>query len=177
MEFVLYSEKTVAQCVSALNERLQGRGGKYNLDGWTEKGGKFALSLESPVFPPSLPRILRRTELRGVVEKDGAQTVIQGIVPDGVTPVGRVWIYGALLILGVFMVLAGQLVVALTLLPLGVALYVPMKGDYVNSELLLNEVQRLLKARYTPIVSSTTSDGGAARATARSSTSRRSTGR
>lgn len=177
MEFVLYSEKTVAQCVSALNERLQGRGGKYNLDGWTEKGGKFALSLESPVFPPSMPRIMRRTELRAIAEKEGAQTVIQGIVPDGVTPVGRVWIYAAMIILGLFMVLANQLVVALTLIPLGVALYVPMKGDYVNSELLLNEVQRLLKARYTPIVSTTTSEGSAGKATARSSTSRRSTGR
>jgi len=181
VKFTLYSEKTPAQCISALNERLQGRGGKYNLNGWTEKGGKFALSLETPIFSPPLPRVRRRTELRGIVEKEGGVTVIRGIVPDGVTPVGRVWVYGALFIAGIFIVLAKQLLVALMLIPLGVALYIPMKGDYVNCELLLNEVQRILKARYTPPTVSPASESGTARSagrsSARGSTTRRSAGR
>lgn len=184
MKFVLYTEKTVPQCISALNERLSGRSGKYNLNGWTDKEGKFALSLESVVFPPPLPKIVRRTELRAVLEKQSGQTVIRGIVPDGVTPVGRAWIYAIIGILCLFMILANQLVLALALIPLGIALYIPMKGDYVNSELLLAEIQRTLKAKYTPVVTAASADSGTRRSArssdrpaGRSSSTRRSAGR
>lgn len=179
----MYTEKTVPQCISALNERLSGRGGKYNLDGWTDKEGKFALSLESPVFPPPLPKVVRRTELRAILEKHSGQTVIRGIVPDGVTAVGRAWIYTIIIILWLFMILVNQLVLALILIPLGIALYIPMKGDCVNSELLLAEIQRTLKAKYTPIVTPNSDAGtrrsarSSERAPGRSSTTRRSASR
>lgn len=151
MEFVLYSEKTVAACMSALTDRLQGSSGKHKLDGWIEKSGKFALSLESSVMPRISDKLTRRTELRARIEKENGQTVIRGSVPDGVTPIARAWIYAALILLGIMMILADQLMIALALIPVGIVLYFPTKGDYVNSDLLIGEVQRTLKAKFTPI--------------------------
>ena len=44
MRFILYSEKTVAQCLTSINARMhvKGSGSRPTLDGWVEKNGAFS---------------------------------------------------------------------------------------------------------------------------------------
>lgn len=148
MQFTYYTEKTVAQCMSALNERLQQKGtaSRPGLDGWVEKSGNFSLAVSSKVAK----RFPRTTRLQGKAERLGGMTVIKGSVADGVTPREQIVIVGALALVGLFIISTGNLLPGLIAIAAGVALNIPLMGDYQNSQILTNEVQRTLKARTTP---------------------------
>ncbi len=148
MQFTLYTEKTISQCMLALNERLHS-GGRSGLAGWVEKSGSFSLTATSTVARS----FKRTTRLSAKVERQGSVTIIKGYVSDGVAPRQQAIIFGALVLAGLLLTFAGGM-----LLPGAVAiaaafiLYIPLAGDYQNSETLMHEVQRTLKAKNTPPV-------------------------
>ncbi len=148
MRFTLYTEKTVPQSMSAINGRLQAKetASRPALDGWIEAGGGFSLQVTMPV----IGKFGRTTRLKGHVERQPGITVVRGVVPGGSSPRERVVALGALALLGVLIAAAGSPLLALLLIPGGFVLYLPMAGDYANGPLLVNEVQRTLKAKTTP---------------------------
>ncbi len=141
MNFVYYSEKTVSQCMLALNERLHQKSGK--MDGWVEKNGNFSISVKTTV----LRRFSRSTRLNGHVEKENGVTVVRGYVSDGADPRNRYIIFGILVLLGVLLALAGFLLIGLIVIAVILPLNIPLEGDYINSDTLTGEVQRTLKAK------------------------------
>ena len=148
MRFVLYTEKTPAQALSALNARLQAResASRAGLDGWIEKSGGFALSVSSPV----VGRFSRRTVMQGKIERENGVTLVRGDVASGVERQGQIIVFVALALLALILFLSGNVAPALLIIPLGAYLYIPMNGDLHNSTVLMNELQRTLKARQTP---------------------------
>ena len=144
MRFVLYTDKTVAQCMTALNSRMQAKGSR--LDGWVEKNGHFSLSTSCSVAR----RFWRRTHLRGTASREDGYTVIKGYVPDGVSRQGQMVIFGALLLIGVVLAASGNLLPAVIAVFATGALYIPLTGDRINSTVLMSEVQRTLGAKATP---------------------------
>lgn len=147
MRFILYTEKTPAQALTAINTRMQSKesSARNSLGGWIEKNGAFSLNVATPV----IGRFERRTVMRGRIERENGLTVVQGDVPHGVDKQGQLIVFIALALLGVLILTSGN-AIALVMIPLGAYLYVPMNGDRANSEILMNELQRTLKARQTP---------------------------
>jgi hypothetical protein len=145
---VLYTEKSVSQCMTALNARMQARpsGSRLALDGWVEKNGRFSLSTSCRVAR----RFRRRTHLRGTAVRDEGYTVIRGYVPDGVSREGQAVIFGALLLVGAVLAASGNLLPAVIAVFATGALYIPLTGDRINSTILMSEVQRALGAKATP---------------------------
>jgi len=146
LRFTYYTEKTISQCMLALNERIHS---SSKLEGWTEKSGSFALAASCKVAR----RFNRTTRLQAKAESQGRGTVIESYVSDGVGPRERVVIIGALVVVGVLLILASRTllpgVIALIVAPV---LYIPLTGDYNNSHILLSEMGRTLKAKNTPPV-------------------------
>lgn len=148
MRFVLYTDKTIAQCLRELNERMQVKGTKSRpeINGWIEKEGVFSISVTAPV----IAKINRTTHLNARLERDKGVTVIRGYVSDGVSPY---WTF--ILAIVMILVMAGFVYIdrpiyALLTLLFGLAAFIPMRGDYVNSDVLLIEVERTLKASPRP---------------------------
>ena len=81
MRVELYTDKTVAQALTALNERMQAPGSPSRpaLDGWVEKSGQFSLGMTCEVSS----RFTRTTYLRGKLEREGSYTAIRGQVSSG----------------------------------------------------------------------------------------------
>ncbi len=148
MRFVLYTDKSVSQCMTALNGRMQAKasGSRGSLDGWVEKNGRFSLSTSCTIAR----RFRRRTHLRATVKRDEGYTVVRGYVPDGVSRQGQAVIYGALLLVAVVLVAGGYLLPAVIAVFATGALYIPLTGDRINSAILMGEVQRALGAKATP---------------------------
>jgi hypothetical protein len=145
LQFTYYTEKTVSQCMLAMNERLHG---SNRIQGWVDKGGSFSLSVTSPVM-----RWFRRTtRLQAKAERQGSVTIVKGYVSDGVGPRERLIIFGAMGLLAILLVAAGALLPALIVVAAAAFLNIPLTGDYNNSDVLLSEVQRTLKAKHTPPV-------------------------
>jgi hypothetical protein len=144
----LYTDKTVPQCLTAINERmhLKESSTRPALDGWVEKNGAFSLSLSAPV----MGRFARRTALRAKVERENGVTVVQGSVPGGVSRNGQIVIFIALALVALTIIGGGNLIIGLLLIGLAAILYIPMQGDYLNSSALLDEVQKTLKAKPSP---------------------------
>jgi hypothetical protein len=147
LQFEYYTEKTVAQCLTAINARMQAKptSTRPALDGWVEKSGRFSLGVTMPV----IGRFKRTTYLQAKLERQGAVTQIAGSVSSGVPRDGQIVVYAALAVVVLVMVLSGSLYGWL-LIPFGALLYIPMKGDDANSTLLLDEIQKTLKARARP---------------------------
>lgn len=147
MQFVYYTEKTVAQSMLALNERLHQKSSRSTLEGWVEKNGKFSLAISSTV----MKRIPVTTRLYGRAEKENGVTVIRGSVFEGADPRSRTVIYGILVLAGILLMLATQSIVpGIILVVAPVVLNIPLEGSYNNSQSLLTEVQRSLKTKTTP---------------------------
>jgi hypothetical protein len=97
----------------------------------------------------------------------GWRTVIKGDVPSGAPPRAQLVIYVMLALVGVGLFFIGNAILAIVTAVAAAALYIPLTGDHQNSELLVSEVQRTLKAKDTPpkvapVKSITTRPGGAA---------------
>ena len=148
MRFVLYSEKTVKQCLSAINERLQTKGTKSRpeLDGWIDKNGEFSIAVSSTVAK----RFTRKTQLHARVEREEGITVITGFVSDGANWRGQIVIFGALLLVAILFLIKGNALIAILAVLAGAALYIPLTGDYNNSDVLMKELRRTLQARDNP---------------------------
>ncbi len=177
MRFLLYTEKTPSQALTAINARMQAKesSARASLGGWVEKNGSFALSVSTPV----VGRFRRRTVLRGKIERENGLTTVRGDVPSGVDKQGQIVVFIALGLLAVLLLTGGNAVPALAVLPLGAYLYIPMTGDHTNCDLLMGELQRTLKAKEKPPrKSSEARAAGAAKAvTAKPATSRAPTAR
>ncbi len=145
MRAVYYTEKTVAQCMSALTERLNTKGGR-RLEGWVEKSGHFELSIATPI----VGKLSRRTYLRGKAERDGGITKLSLHVSSGADRRGQLIIFFACALVAITLFAAGQIVFGLLIVVCGAALYIPLAGDQRNSPILINEVQRTLKASAKP---------------------------
>lgn len=148
MRYTLFTDKTVAQCMKDLNERLQAKGTKSNpeLGGWIDKKGSFALTVSSKVFG----RFPRRTRLTGRVNRESGTTVIRGYVSDGISPDWmRIMGVGLLVVAGA-LAISGEFMAALLVIGMGLLAYIPLRGDYVNSDTLLIAVEKTLKATPKP---------------------------
>lgn len=148
MRFVLYSEKTVAQCLTSINARMhvKGTGSRPTLDGWVEKNGAFSISMSAPV----IGKFARRTALKAKVERQSGLTVIRGSVSNGVSREGQAIIFVALALVAVLMISQGNALFGFLLIPFAAYLYIPLHGDYLNSAVLIDEVQKTLKAKPKP---------------------------
>jgi hypothetical protein len=148
MHFTLYTDKTVAQCLTAINERmhLKESSTRPALDGWVEKSGSFSISVSTPV----IGRFTRRTALRAKVERENGMTVITGSVPGGVARNGQIVVFVALALVVLTIIGGGNLLLGLLPLVLAPIFYIAMQGDYLNSTTLLDEVQKALKAKPSP---------------------------
>lgn len=145
MNFVYYTEMSVAECRKAMNARLGAKIKGSELEGWFHTDGTFSIGIASAVAG----RFTRKTFLVGKVERNGGVTVINGRVADGVPREGQVVIFAAFGLLALALILGGQALPALLLVPLALALYIPMRGDYHNSAILMGEMQRTFKAKST----------------------------
>lgn len=184
MRFLLYTEKTPAQALTAINARMQAKesASRASLGGWVEKSGAFALSVSTPV----IGRFHRRTVMRGKIERENGVTTVRGDVPSGVDKQGQIVVFVALGLLAVLLLTSGNAVPALAVIPLGAYLYIPMTGDHTNCDLLMGELQRTLKAKEKPpkkssegrdsARASTTRATGAAKAVTAKPAAARSTG-
>ncbi len=154
MRFVMYTDKSVSQTMSAINERLHVPPSKSRpqLDGWVEKSGRFAIGVRSELQL----RLSRKTYLQGKAERQGGVTVVEGSVPGGVSREGQLVIFVAMLLVGLLLYTQGYAMFALVVVAVGAALYIPLRGDYQNSEILLAELQKTLNARLTPPKKTTT---------------------
>ncbi len=148
MQVMLYTEKTVPQSLTAISERLHQKGTSSRLvmDGWIEKSGSFAVSVTTPV----IGKFNRTTRLSGKLERQSGITVLHGTVPGGVDSHGRMIIIGALMIAAAALILSGNPLLGAILIPSALWIYIPLKGDYHNSAVLISEIQKNLKARATP---------------------------
>ncbi len=147
MRFVYYTDKSVAQCMTALNARMQAKpsASRPALDGWVEKGGGFSLSTSCPVAR----YFTRRTNLHAAAARADGITVIRGYVHDGASREGQAVIFGALLLVCLALVGSGNILPAVIVVLAAAALYIPLNGDRANSAVLLSEVQRTLGAKAT----------------------------
>jgi hypothetical protein len=143
MRFTLYTDKTIAQCIQALNERVQG-GGK--IQGRVDKANShFSLSTSTKV----LRRFSRSTRLSATLSREDGLTVIQGYVSEGMEP-GR-WLLIFVLVVAmtiIFYVVGNAMLMILTVL-VGLWSYIPLTGDAQNSDTLLREAKRTLNAKDT----------------------------
>jgi hypothetical protein len=96
-----------------------------------------------------LHRFTRKTHLRATANRDDGYTVIRGHVSDGVSRQGQTVTYGALVLVGLVLFANGYLLPALIAVFATGALYIPLTGDHINSEVLMGEVQRTLGAKAT----------------------------
>lgn len=134
--------------MTAINERLhlKGTASRPGMDGWVDKNGSFAIGVSSPV----IGKMNRTTYVRAKVTRESGVTTIKGDVPGGASPRGQVTVFVAMALVAVALIAGGSAVLALVLIPFAALLYIPMKGDYVNSEILIGELQKVLKAKPTP---------------------------
>ncbi len=148
MQFVLYSEKTVAQCLTAINARMhvKGTSSRPTIDGWVEKGGTFSINMTSTV----IGKFTRRTRLTAKVERENGVTVIRGSVSHGASRQGQAIVMIALALVAISIISSGNALIGLLLIPFGAYLYIPLHGDHVNSVILLDEVEKTLKAKSKP---------------------------
>lgn len=148
MKFTLFTEKTVSQCMSAINERMQAKptSSRPGLDGWVEKSGRFAMAATYMVAG----RFARKTVLKAEAERQSGVTTITGNVPSGAAPKQQIIIFVAVLLVALLLLTRGLAVPAIIIFLAGLVLQVPLMGDYNNSILLVNELRKTLKAKDTP---------------------------
>ncbi|GAB4309420.1 MAG: hypothetical protein Kow00117_02770 [Phototrophicales bacterium] len=148
MRFTLYTERTVSQCIKDLQARLEQKGTKSRpeLDGWIKKGGDFSIAVTTKVAG----RFAKTTRLSGSMERDKGVTIIEGYVSDGVSPFWLMVLAILLLVVCGVIFASGERMLAMVVFVLGLAAYIPLRGDYINSDILLIEVEKTLKASPKP---------------------------
>jgi hypothetical protein len=148
VRFVMYTDKTVAQALEAITERLHTKGTRTRpqLDGGVEKSGRFTIEVKTRVYG----RFPRKTVLRAQAERESGTTIVRGTVPGGLSRRHQLLVFAIMVIIAGIgwgqgsALLAGVAVIA------GAAFFIPLQGDYENAEILLTELQRALQAKFTP---------------------------
>ncbi|MDX2078845.1 MAG: hypothetical protein SFZ02_20595 [bacterium] len=147
MRFTLYTEKTVSECIKTLNERIESKkNSKTGVRGRTNKNGEFSLWSSARV----LFVFKRITQMNAKVIREGGNTIIQGFVPDGMSPYWLTIAGVVLIAVCVGFLVLGDNFLAVIGLAAGIGAYVMLRGDYRNSEFLLVEVEKTLKASPNP---------------------------
>ncbi len=148
MHFILYTEKTVSESLRSITERLQTKGtaSRPGLDGWIDKSGMFSISVSAPV----IGNIPRRTNLRGKLERESGYTLVRGDVPSGATPAGIGAMLGGMGLVALILLSTGASLLAMAVIPFAGILFVILRGDDKNSEYLLDELMKMLRAKETP---------------------------
>jgi hypothetical protein len=174
MKFLLYTDKPIPQCMSALSDRFHGAS---KIDGYVDKTNKrFSMVMSTKI----LKRFERRTRLMGQLESGDGGTLIRGSVPSGVTR-DRLYAVMAFMVLTVLLMIfvlrnaVGAVLIGLA----GAYICVLLEGDALNGEALIREVKRILNAKDAPPKSERAAAGtrspsalGAARTKGKSSRSR-----
>ncbi len=144
----MYTDKTVKQCLSAINDRLHqaGTASRPAMDGWIEKGGRFSMSMSTTVAK----RFNRMTKLQGTLEREDKVTIVRGHVPDGLSREGQALVFGVMLVLGLIVLSRGNAILAILVVAVAAAMYVPFRGDYENSTILIKELRKILNAKDRP---------------------------
>jgi len=134
--------------MSAINERMQAKetASRPAMGGWIEKGGKFSLTVTSQVGW----RFKRTTRLTGYAERESGVTVVHVSVSTGVSRNQFYLILAALLAMAVLVAANGSFILGLLIAGFAIILYIPLTGDYNNSELLLKDLRRILSAKDRP---------------------------
>ncbi|MBW7878803.1 MAG: hypothetical protein H3C32_05780 [Anaerolineae bacterium] len=148
MRYTLYSERPVAECVKALNERIAqpGAASRPKMDGKAEKSGAFTLGMKAPVALG----FRRQTWIEGQIVREGGQTTIYGSAPDGLNPQRQRQLLIATPLVAAFLTLTGAPVPAVVVAGLMVFLWLILRGDYFNSDRLLLELERQCRASPKP---------------------------
>lgn len=148
MRVELYTDKTVPQCMAALQERMQVKGtpSRPAIEGWTTKEGRFSITTSSPV----IGNFKRTTKLRAKAEKDKGFTKITGFVPDGLDRRTQIILFGVTVVVCVLVALIGLLFLGIVIALAALAFYVPLMGDYNNSDYLMKELKKTLNAKTSP---------------------------
>ena len=149
MRFVMYTEKTVAQSMRAINDRIHAPGTKSRpqMDGWVDKSGRFAMAVTSKVRW----RFRRKTFLHGRAERTGGYTIVQGNVPGGLSRDKQALVLVIMIVIGLALGLTqGSAILVIVAVLAGAAFSIPLQGDFDNSEVLLSELQKALKAKFAP---------------------------
>jgi hypothetical protein len=163
MRFILYSDKSVSECIKALNERVQG-GGKFQ--GQVDKAkSQFSLTTSTKV----LKRFARSTRLSATITREEGVTVIQGYVSEGMELGRWLLIFAVIMAAAVIFYVAGNAILGIMAALFGLWSYIPLTGDSDNSDTLLREVRRLLDAKETKPKPSSTSSGAKSPVTTRPS--------
>ncbi len=143
MRFTLYTEKTIPQCMAALSERLQTP--RVPITGWVDKkAARFSISIATRLIG-ALP-LQRVTRLDADCTREQGLTVIRGSVSEGVPPRVQPYVLAATAIVSLLLVLVTQIAAAVGVFVVGVLLYRMLHADWLNSDKLLLEVERTLKA-------------------------------
>ena len=149
MRFVMYTDMTVAQSMRAINDRLHVSGTRTRpqMDGYVEKSGRFAMAVTTTVRW----RFKRKTFLHGQAERDTGLTVIRGNVPGGLSRNKQALVLGMMIVIGLALGFTqGNAILAIVPVLAGAAFSIPLQGDFDNSEILLSELQKALKAKFRP---------------------------
>jgi len=148
MHFVLYTNKTVAQCMRDMTERMQAKPTKTRpeLNGYVEKSGSFAIALTASVVGP----LKRTTRLKASANREKGTTIIKGYVSDGISPYWARILAVVMTIVVIMLFLADRPGLGIVTGLFSIITYVPLRGDYINSDRLLIEVEKTLKASPKP---------------------------
>ena len=149
LRFVMYTDKSVAQSMRAINDRIQTTGTRTRpqMDGWVDKSGRFAMAVSSTVRW----RFRRKTFLHGRAERESGMTIVRGNVPGGLSRNKQALVLGMMIVIGLGLGFTqGSAILTIVAVLAGAAFSIPLQGDFDNSEILLSELQKALKAKFTP---------------------------
>jgi hypothetical protein len=88
--------------------------------------------------------------MHGQAQREGGTTVVEGNVPGGLPRNRQFIVLGMVMLVAFLFLTQGLAILSLIVAGAGAALMIPFQGDYDNSELLLTEMQKSLKARFAP---------------------------
>lgn len=146
MQFTYYSPLSVAQCMAAVNERIQARGGsaRQDFDGWVEKSGAFRMGGWS-----NAAGVRWRSYVRGKAARKNGVTTITGHVPGGTGWIPAVIALAAAFMVGLALAFNGGALPAILVWGAGVGLAIKFWGDENSHRALLGELQRATRGKTT----------------------------
>ncbi len=147
MHFELYSPKTIKQINTELTARMAEKGTRSRpaIQGVVEKTGAIYWSTQTVLLG-----ITRTTRLRATMEKAKDVTIIRGYVSEGMRPEKVYIVMAALAAIGLLLALQGQVVLGLIVFGVSAVAYVPLVGDFRNSQYMLRELKRVTAAKDKP---------------------------